>query len=277
MALTKTLSPLNETVSTTGTDLWNDSCSIQELTYAIGHGAVGATSNPTIVLGVLKKELPAWRERIRELIAQNTTWSESEIAWQLVEEMAAKGAALLRPVFDREKGKKGRLSIQTNPTFYRNPEAIVKQALHFHSLAPNIQVKAPATKAGIRAIEEATYQGVSINATVCFSLPQAIEVAEAVERGLNRRTSEKLDNSTVAPVCTLMIGRLDRLVEGGSGQRKDLPDAWASRLGRHRGHEEGIWDFSGSRLPGAPAGRCVPSPYALVGADWRRHRADDSL
>lgn len=37
---------LHETVSTTKTDIWNDSCSIKELTYAIEHGAVGATNNP---------------------------------------------------------------------------------------------------------------------------------------------------------------------------------------------------------------------------------------
>ena len=50
-------SPLHQTVSTTKTDLWNDSCSTKELAYAIEHGAVGATSNPTIVLNVLKEEL----------------------------------------------------------------------------------------------------------------------------------------------------------------------------------------------------------------------------
>ena len=48
-------SPLHETVATTQTDYWNDSCSIEELTYAIANGAVGATSNPTIVGEVLQK------------------------------------------------------------------------------------------------------------------------------------------------------------------------------------------------------------------------------
>ena len=57
-------SPLHETVSTTATDYWNDSCSVEELTYAIEHGAVGATTNPTIVGEVLKKEMHLWRDRI---------------------------------------------------------------------------------------------------------------------------------------------------------------------------------------------------------------------
>ena len=62
---------------------------------------------------------------------------------------------------------------------------------------------------GDSAIEEATYRGVSINATVCFTLPQCIAVAEAVERGLVRREKEGLPIDTMGPVCTIMVGRLD--------------------------------------------------------------------
>jgi transaldolase len=70
-------------------------------------------------------------------------------------------------------------------------------------------VKIPVTIAGIPAIEEATYRGISINATVCFSLPQCIAVAEAVERGLCRRESEGKEIVSMGPVCTIMVGRLD--------------------------------------------------------------------
>ncbi|MHB8877198.1 MAG: transaldolase family protein [Myxococcaceae bacterium] len=202
-------SPLHQMVSTTATDFWNDSCSISELEYAIEHGAVGATTNPTIVVEVLKKELPLWRDRICQLAAQNPSGSEVEVSWKLIEEMAVKAAKLLHPTFVREQGKKGRLSIQTNPIYYRNPEALAEQALHFDRLAPNLQVKIPATAAGIRAMEEVTRHGVSINATVCFTVPQALAVAEAVERGMTRRAAEGGDCSKMAPVCTLMIGRLD--------------------------------------------------------------------
>jgi transaldolase len=202
-------SNLLQTVLTTRTDYWNDSCSIQELTYAIENGAVGATSNPTIVVNVLKKEFDLWKDRIPEIIQDIPTRSEVEVTWQLIEEMAVRGAELLRPIYDREKGKKGRLSIQTNPALYRNPHGITEHAVHFGGLAPNMQVKVPATKAGIWAVEEATYQGVSINATVSFTVPQAIAVAEAVERGLRRRTDEGLPISEMSPVCTIMIGRTD--------------------------------------------------------------------
>ena len=208
-----TSSPLLQTVSTTPTDYWNDSCSVQELTYAISHGAVGATTNPNIVLNVLKQEMHLWEDRIRAIIAENTTWTEEQVAWKLIEEMAVHGAGLLKPVFDKHNGVKGRLSIQTNPMFYRNCEAIVAQARHFATLAPNMQVKMPVTAAGVEAIEESTYHGVNVNATVSFTVPQAVAVAEAVERGLQRRAAEGKDVSDMHPVCTIMIGRTDDWVK----------------------------------------------------------------
>ena len=202
-------SPLHEMTQTTPTCLWNDSASIQELTYSIDHGAVGATCNPVIVLGVLKKEMASWKERIRALIAERPTATEEEIGWQLVREVSVKAAALLKPIFDESGGRNGRLSIQTDPRFYRDANAIVRQAQEFDRLAPNMIVKIPVTQAGIPAIEEATYRGISINATVSFTLPQCIAVAEAVERGLARREREGKDIAAMGPVCTIMVGRLD--------------------------------------------------------------------
>jgi transaldolase len=202
-------SPLNKMVRTSITDLWNDSCSVAELKYAIEHGAVGATSNPVIVGEVLGKEMHLWEDRIQAIIQENPTATEDEITWQAIEEISAKGAELLLPVFEAEKGKKGRLSIQTDPKYYRDTERMVEQAVHLDELAPNIIVKIPVTRAGVAAIEEATYRGVSINATVCFSVSQALAVAKAVENGLGRREKEGLDVSRMGPVCTIMVGRVD--------------------------------------------------------------------
>jgi transaldolase len=202
-------STLHEMTQTTPTVLWNDSCSIEELNYSIGQGALGATCNPVIVLNVLKQEWDIWKERIPQIIRENPVATEDEIAWKLIEEMSVKAAALLKPVFDREKGKNGRLSIQTDPRLYRDAKRILLQAEHFNRLAPNMIIKIPVTKAGVEAIEEATYRGISINATVSFTLPQAIAVAESVERGLSRREKEGKDISMMGPVCTLMVGRLD--------------------------------------------------------------------
>jgi transaldolase len=202
-------SPLYEMTQTTPTCLWNDSATLSELSYSIEHGAVGATCNPVIVLEALKKEAHLWNDRILGLAKEFPTATEDEIGWKLVEEISATRAKLLVPAFEKHKGRNGRLSIQTDPHYYRNAAALVEQAVRFDALAPNMIVKIPATRAGIAAIEEVTYRGISINATVSFCLPQALAVAEAVERGLRRREKEGLAISAMGPVCTIMAGRLD--------------------------------------------------------------------
>jgi transaldolase len=59
------------------------------------------------------------------------------------------------------------------------------------------------------ALEEATARGVVINATVCFTVSQALAVGEAVDRGLRRAEAAGIDTGAFPPVCSLMVGRLD--------------------------------------------------------------------
>jgi transaldolase len=209
MSDVKGKSPLHTMTLTSPTEFWNDSCSVSELTYAIENGATGGTSNPIIVGQVLKKEMDTWKPRIVELIARNPEAPEDVIAWRIMEEITVNAAKLLRPVYDRNKGRNGRLSIQTNAQNYRNAKAMVEQALYFNSLYPNNNIKLPVTRAGVEAIEELSYLGVSVNATVSFTVPQSVAVAEAVERGIARRKKEGKDVSTMSPICTVMVGRLD--------------------------------------------------------------------
>ena len=191
------------------TELWNDSCSYDELKEAIKNGASGATTNPVIVLYVLKKELPKWDETIKEIVAENPTATEDEIAWMVIKLLGENAGSLLYPQFKESNGQRGRISFQTNAKFYKNKEKMVAHALELSKVIENSQIKIPASKAGIEAFEELTYLGVSINATVSFTCPQAIAVAEAIERGLNRRVKEGLPIDNMHPVCTIMVGRLD--------------------------------------------------------------------
>jgi transaldolase len=202
-------SPLHEMTQTTATCLWNDSADPDELRWSIDHGAVGATCNPVIAHTVIKSGLDAWRPRIARMVADRPTATEDEIAWAAVEALSIDAAALLEPAFAAHQGRNGRLSIQTDPRYFRDPRALVEQVIRFDALAPNMIVKIPATRAGIAAIEHATAAGISINATVSFTLPQCIAVAEAVERGLRRRAADGHDISRMGPVCTIMVGRLD--------------------------------------------------------------------
>ena len=201
--------PLGRTIATTPTDIWNDSCALDELEYAISFGAVGATANPTIVTDVWKAEPARWRERVRALAVERPDATEADLAWAIVDEMSVRAAPSLLPAFEAFGGRQGRLSTQTDPTLHRSASRMLDQGRHFAALAPNIIVKFPATAAGIEAIEEATAAGISVNTTVCFSVAQAVAAAEAIERGLQRREAGGDSTDAMGPVVTIMMGRLE--------------------------------------------------------------------
>ncbi|MDN4640808.1 transaldolase family protein [Agreia sp. PsM10] len=201
--------PLRFVADKTKTSLWNDSADIHELTQSISFGAVGATCNPVIALTTIQKNLDVWAPRIARLAVEHPTSGESELGWLAIEAMSIEAAELLLPAFHSSGGRDGRLSVQTDPRLHRDVDALVAQAVHFSQLAENIIVKIPATAVGIRAIEEATFRGVSINATVSFTVAQAVAVAEAIERGLDRRAAAGKPEREFGSVVTIMGGRLD--------------------------------------------------------------------
>ena len=195
--------------SETETCFWNDSCNLEELAEAIAQGACGATSNPVIVYNVWKQEESLFLEILDNLIEENMEDSEVEIAWKLIKEIGVRAAKLLEPVYRKSGGMKGRLSLQINPKIYRNKSRMVDHARELSTIAPNIAIKAPAVGAGIAAMEEMTACGIVINATVCFSLPQAIATAEAVESGLKRAEKAGIYTAKMTPYITIMVGRVD--------------------------------------------------------------------
>jgi transaldolase len=192
-----------------GADWWNDSGVPSELGEAVALGAVGGTSNPVIVSQAVKAQPALCHPLIDRLVVDHPHDTEDDIAWKLIHALALDAAARLRPVYDRTQGAKGFLSVQVNPKYYPNPSLMVTQATQLAALAPNIAIKAPATEVGLAAIEEMTACGIRVNATVSFTVPQAVAVSRALERGLRRARSAGHDADRILPYITLMIGRVD--------------------------------------------------------------------
>jgi transaldolase len=192
-----------------GTDFWNDSCDYKELSEAIKHGAVGATSNPVIVCTVVKNNSTYYGPIIDAIAQNNPFYSEVDIAWQLIGTIVAEAAELLEPIFTKTNGKKGRLSVQVNPIHYRDPDAMIEHGKTLDETAPNLAIKLPATHAGCTAVRELTSKGTSVTATVSFSVAQAIHCAEAIEEGLKQAEARGLDIDHISPSVVIMVGRLD--------------------------------------------------------------------
>lgn len=208
-----------------GTDFWNDSCDLRELGEAVEEGAVGATSNPVIVNQVVQHDAATWTPILDQLIVSNPTATEDAITWKLIHEVGKRAALLLAPVYEATQRAKGYLSMQVNPKLYRDTDAMVAHARELATTAPNIAIKVPATVPGLAAIPRLTASGIRINATVCFSVPQAIACAEAVERGVAQAAIAGRDTTKLLPTVTIMIGRIDdhlRRVSEANGTQIDL-------------------------------------------------------
>lgn len=280
--------PLMKTSNSTPTALWNDSADPLELAQSIAFGAVGATCNPVIAVAAIRQNIDHWSKRIAEIAKDEPSWGESAIGWQVVEELSVQAAKLLEPIFESSNGRNGRLSIQTDPRLHRDGDALVAQAIRFSKLAPNIIVKIPATATGIQAMEEATYRGVSINATVSFTVSQAIAAAEAIERGLNRREADGLEDREFGSVVTIMGGRLDDWLKITVAREGVLIDPgcleWAGVAALKRAH--GVFTERGyrSRVLSA-AFRNHMQWSELIGGDlvvsppfeWQRRINDNNL
>lgn len=75
---------------------------------------------------------------------------------------------------------------------------MVREGLEYSRIAPNVVVKCPLTKEGLKATRELSDQGIRVNVTLCFSAAQAIMAAKA-------------GASFISP----FIGRLDDIGENG--------------------------------------------------------------
>ena len=202
------MSKMKETVAA-GVEFWNDSCAPGELQDAVDHGAEGATSNPVIVYTAIKADPKTWTPVLDGIVSAKPAATEDEVAWALIEALGRKAAEILAPVHARTRGARGFLSMQVSPKLYRDPARMAEHGRQLASLAPNIAIKVPATEAGLAAAEELVSAGINVNATVSFSVPQAVAIAEAFERGLDRARKGGAEMRTLHPYATIMLGRLD--------------------------------------------------------------------
>jgi transaldolase len=199
------MSKMQETAGL-GVELWNDSCAYAELKDAVAHGFVGATSNPVIVGQAVNTDKARLMPALDVLIRDNPSASEDEIAWKLIGVVVREGAAMLLPAYEASEGKRGLLCAQVSPKHWRDTKKMLEHAIELHALAKNIAIKAPATVAGIAAMEEMAARGIPVNATVSFTVSQAVAVAEALQRGDARVAAGKPRGRHVV---TIMIGRVD--------------------------------------------------------------------
>ncbi len=167
---------------------------------------VGVTSNPTIFAKAL-----AQGNHYDAQLASNGGDDAKRAFLALVMRDVANACDLLRPVWEQTEGRDGYVSIEVDPNLADDTEATVEEATQLHAAIakPNLLVKIPATDSGVRAIEEMTARGRSINVTLIFSLTRHRQVIDAYLSGLERLIGAGGDASRVHSVASFFVSRVD--------------------------------------------------------------------
>jgi transaldolase len=167
----------------------------------------GVTTNPPLSLQAIEDDEPYWEQVARDYIAANPGIDTESLFWMLYKTVVKKGSDMYLPLFEKTGYKEGYLSGQVDPRSVFDKDAMLKQALELAEINPNVMIKVPGSKEGYEVIEELTARGISTNNTLTFVLPQLVDCAETVKRGLETAKKNDVDLSQWRSVITHMESR----------------------------------------------------------------------
>ena len=171
----------------------------------------GVTTNPPLLLQVIKARESYVTQLVDDLIDQNPCLDKEALFWLTYKEIVRRGAEMYMGVFQRSQYRYGYLSGQVDPRALRDKEKMISQALELARLSPNVMIKVPGSKEGYEVIKVLTSKGISTNNTLTFILPQLMACAKAVKEGVEIAKQNGVDLTRWRSVITHMTARFGDL------------------------------------------------------------------
>jgi transaldolase len=182
-----------------GTEFWVNNPSLPEINLGLDNGAVGIASNPRYVATLLKSEPDFVHKIIDEVLGKKHKNDNQHLAMQVIQKVVSRPLRMFQTRYRESRGRYGHVAIQGNPYTNDDLALLLREAETFHELGENIIIKLPATATGVQALEELTARGWSTIATMSFSVPQYVCMAEAHRRGLERTKQRPRCLITILP------------------------------------------------------------------------------
>src|SRR3954462_14166434 len=167
----------------------------------------GVTSNPSIFeKAILGSD--DYDDELREMASQGL--GPQAIYESIAIKDVQLAADVLRPLYDEMEGYDGYVSLEVMPDLAHDADATLAQAREYWRRVdrPNVMIKIPGTDEGLKAIEQAIFEGINVNVTLLFSTEAYEKVAGAFILGLERRhqAGQALD---VHSVASFFVSRVD--------------------------------------------------------------------
>ncbi len=167
----------------------------------------GVTTNPPLSLQAIKDNEPYWQSVVYGMIKEHPGIDRESLFWLLYKEVVKRGSDMYLPLFNKTAYREGYLSGQVDPRDCFNRDAMLKQAEDLAAINPNVMIKVPGTKEGYEVIEILTSRGIATNNTLSFTLPQLMDCARTVARGLKQAKKNQVNLSRWRSVITHMEAR----------------------------------------------------------------------
>ncbi len=171
----------------------------------------GVTTNPPLSLQAIQDDPAYWGKVAKDILVENPGLDKEGLFWELYKRVVKVGSEMYLPLFEASGYKEGFLSGQVDPRSVFDKEAMIRQAEEIATINPNVMVKVPGTKQGYEVIEHLTAKGIPTNNTLSFTLPQLVDCANTVKRGLETAKKNGVDLSKWRSVITHMEGRFGNL------------------------------------------------------------------
>ncbi|WP_322517853.1 bifunctional transaldolase/phosoglucose isomerase [Rhodopseudomonas palustris] len=176
-------------------------------------GVKGVTSNPSIFEKAIGSS-DEYDGAIGAALARGDR-SVGELYEAVAVEDIQHAADVLRPTYDKLKGRDGFVSLEVSPYLALDTKATIVEAERLWGAVKreNLMVKVPATRQGLPAIKHLISKGISVNVTLLFSQKVYVEVAEAYLSGLEALIASGGDPAHVASVASFFVSRIDSAID----------------------------------------------------------------
>lgn len=175
---------------------------------------MGLTSNPAIFEQAIAKT-NEYDGDIRTIVASDPDVSALELFNQLAIPDIQAAADAFAETYEATDGVDGMVSFEVTPDLAHDAAGTIAMGVELHKRVnrPNLMIKVPGTKAGVKAFEALTALGINVNVTLLFSISRYREIAQAYIRGLERRHAAGESVARIASVASFFVSRVDVSVD----------------------------------------------------------------
>lgn len=175
-------------------------------------GIAGVTSNPTIFYNAIREDA-CYQEQLAAVKQQSGDGEQAYEALIIPDICAA--CDVMLPVYQASQQEDGYVSLEVSPFIAQDTQQTIHEALRLWQKVdrPNLMIKIPGNQEGIEAFRVLITEGLNVNITLLFSLPQVNRVWDAYIAGLEQRLKNKQAIGHVKAVASFFLSRIDHAVD----------------------------------------------------------------